>query len=127
MKYLKNRSFQRDLKNNDLDDEDLKRVLDDVFDGMATSLGCKIYKIRGAKEGKGKRGGFRSLFFWKKDEFIVFCLLFAKNEQDNLTSNEKKALKILSNEYDKLAEDEIQGRINKKTFMEVKYVKESKQ
>ena len=118
MKYLKNRLFQRDLKDNDLDDEDLKRVLDDVFDGRGISLGGKMYKIRGAKEGKGKRGGFRSLFFWEKDEFIVFCLLFAKNEQDNLTSDEKKALKILSNEYDKLTKDEINSFLNApmKTF-----------
>lgn len=127
MKYLKNRLFQKGLKDNDLDDGDLKRVLDDVFDGRGIPLGSKMYKIRGAKEGKGKRGGFRSLFFWKKDEFIVFCLLFAKNEQDDLIPDEKKALKILSNEYDKLTEDEIQKMINKKTFLEVEYVKKSKQ
>lgn len=127
MRYLKDRSFQRDLKNNDLDDKDLKKVLDDIFNGRATPLGCKIYKIRGAKEGKGKRGGFRSLFFWKKEELIVFCLLFAKNEQDNLTSKEKKVLEILSNDYDKLTENEIKKMINKKTLMEVEYVQETKQ
>lgn len=125
MKYLKNRTFQKDLKNNDLDDADLKIVLDNIFDGRSVPLGSKIYKIRGAKEGKGKRGGFRSLFFWKKNEFIVFCLLFAKNEQDNLTSDEKKVLKILSDEYNELTESEIQERINKKTFLEVEYVKGS--
>jgi hypothetical protein len=126
MKYFKNRALQRDLKDNGLDDEILKRVLDDVYDGRAIPLGSKIYKIRGAKEGKGKSGGFRSLFFWKRDEFIVFCLLFAKNEQDNLTTDEKKALKILSHEYDRLTEKEIQERINKKSFMEVEYVKKTK-
>jgi hypothetical protein len=39
MKYLKNRTFQRDLKENDLDDEDIKTVLDNVFKGRAISLG----------------------------------------------------------------------------------------
>ncbi|MDD5567622.1 MAG: type II toxin-antitoxin system RelE/ParE family toxin [Candidatus Omnitrophica bacterium] len=123
MRYLKNNRFQRDLKNNGLDDENLESVLDDIFDGRATPLGSKFYKIRGAKEGKGKRSGFRTLFFWKKEKIIVFCLLFAKNEQDNLTSDEKKVLKILSNEYDKLTDGEIQRLINEKTFTEIGYVK----
>ena len=54
MKYFKNKSFQRDLKDNDISDEEVKAVLDDIFDGRATPIGCKLYKIRGAKEGKGK-------------------------------------------------------------------------
>ena len=48
MKYLKNESFQKDLKNNSLNDEDIKVVLDDVFKGRAIPLGAKMYKIRGA-------------------------------------------------------------------------------
>ena len=84
MKYLKNKLFQRELKDFGLDDEDIKVVLDDIFKGRAIPLGFKMYKIRGAKKGQGKSGGFRNIFFWKKDELIVFCLIFAKNEQDNL-------------------------------------------
>ncbi len=125
MKYLKNKSFQRNLKDSGLDDENIKVVLNDIFDGRAIFLGSKLYKIRGAKEGKGKSGGFRSLFFWKRDELIVFCLLFTKNEQDNLSSNDSKALKILSKEYDSLTEDDIRKRIEKKTLIEVKYEKQS--
>ncbi|MBF0479206.1 MAG: type II toxin-antitoxin system RelE/ParE family toxin [Candidatus Omnitrophica bacterium] len=104
--------------------EDITVVLDDIFKGRAVSLGDKLYKIRIAKEGKGKSGGFRSLFFWKRDEFIVFCLLFAKNERDNLNLDEKKVLKILSKEYDNLTENEIQQRIEKKNFLEIRYEKE---
>ena len=122
MRYLKNKSFQSDLEDHGLDNADLKEVLDDIFDGRAVSLGSKIYKIRGAKEGKGKRGGFRSLFFWKQDAFMIFCVLFAKNERDNLTADDSQALKILSKEYDKLTEHEIQERIKKKTFTEIEYV-----
>ena len=123
MKYLKNKWFQRELKSSGLDDEDVRAVLDDIFKGRAVSLGSKIYKIRGAKEGRGKSGGFRSLFFWKKDELMVFCLLFAKNEQDNLSSDENKALKILSKEYDHLTESEIRESIERKNLMEIKYEK----
>lgn len=51
MRYLKNKAFQRDLKDNLLDDEYIKKVLENVFKGRATPLGSKMYKIRAAKEG----------------------------------------------------------------------------
>jgi hypothetical protein len=101
----------------------MKSVLDDVFDERATPLGSKLYKIRSAKAGKGKSGGFRNIFFWKRDELIVFCLLFGKNEQDDLTADEKKALKILSYEYDHLTEEDIEILIQKNRFTEVDYDK----
>jgi hypothetical protein len=125
MRYLKNKVFQRDLKDNDLDDDDIKAVLDNIFKGRAASLGSKMYKIRGAKEGKGKSGGFRSLFFWEQGELIVFCLLFAKNEQENINPDEHKALKILSKEYENLTESEIDKRIAHNSLMEIKYERQS--
>ncbi len=123
MWYLKIKQFDRDLKDNGLDDEDIRVVLDDIFEGRAISLGSKMYKIRGAMDGRGKSGGFRSVFFWKREELIVFCSLFAKNEQDNLSSDEQKALKMLSAEYDKLTEDEIRDKIENKQFLEIVYDK----
>ena len=123
MRFFKNGPFQRDLKDNKIDDESIKIVLGDIFEGRAISLGSKLYKIRGAVEGTGKSGGFRSLFFWKKDKFIVFCLLFTKNEQDNLSPDEGKALKMLSKEYDNLTENDIKQRIENRSFTEVKYEK----
>ncbi|MCK5215564.1 MAG: type II toxin-antitoxin system RelE/ParE family toxin [Candidatus Omnitrophica bacterium] len=121
MRYLKNKAFQRDLKDNHLDDKYIKEVLEDVFKGRAVPLGLKMYKIRAAKEGQGKSGGFRNIFFWKRDELIIFCVLFGKNEQDNLTSDEKKALKILSDEYDQLTGDEIKTLIKNNKFKEINY------
>ncbi|MBF0490641.1 MAG: type II toxin-antitoxin system RelE/ParE family toxin [Candidatus Omnitrophica bacterium] len=125
MKYLKNKSFQRDLRNGGLEDKETI-MLDDVFNGRADSIGFKMYKVRLAREGQGKSGGFRSLFFWKKDESIVFCFLFAKNEQADLSPDEYRALRILSKEYDSLTENEIEKRIENKNLMEIKYAKETK-
>ena len=121
MRYLINKCFQRDLRANGLDVEYVNRVLDDISLGRASSLGSKMYKIRAAKAGQGKRGGYRNIFFWRRDELLVFCLLFTKNEQDNLTDDEKKALKILSNEYDQLTGAEIDAAIQIRYFKEIEY------
>jgi len=124
MKYLKNKLFQRELKDLGLDDEDIKVVLDDIFKGRAIPLGFKMYKIRGSKEGKGKSGGFRNIFFWKRDKFIVFCLIYPKNMLDNIDSDTYKALKMLSETYENYSEDEVKKQIELKNFTEIKYEKE---
>ena len=124
MRYLKNKPFERALRSNGLDDEDVKIVLDDIFEGRAVPLGAKLYKIRGAREGKGKSGGFRSLFFWKKDELIVFCLLFPKNARDNISSDAYKTLRILSEVYENLTEDDIKMEIEMNNLTEIRYEKE---
>ncbi|MGE0269425.1 MAG: type II toxin-antitoxin system RelE/ParE family toxin [Candidatus Omnitrophota bacterium] len=119
MRCLISKVFQRDIKANNLDDNYIKEILGDISKGRAIPLGSKMYKIRAGKEGQGKRGGFRNIFFWKREQFIIFCLLFGKNEQDNLTPDEKKAFKILSHEYDQLTEDDIKILIKNNTFREI--------
>lgn len=121
MRYLMNRSFKRDMKRYGLYDQYLKNVLEDVFEGRAIPLGSKMYKIRAARQGEGKSGGFRNILFWKKEEMIVFVLLFGKNEQENLEHDERQALKILSEEYDRLTAGEIEQSINNKHFEVVKH------
>ena len=121
MKYLANKTFQKDLKDYKLDDNYLHGVLDDILNGRAQSLGAKMYKIRAARKGQGKSGGFRNIFFWKKGELIIFCLLFSKNEQDNLGPDEKKALKLLSEDYSSHTERDINTKIRNKVFREINY------
>ncbi|GAB3433879.1 type II toxin-antitoxin system RelE/ParE family toxin [Massilia solisilvae] len=55
-----------------------------------------LRKIRYADErrGKGKRGGRRVIYFWKdaEDQFWLFTV-YDKDEADDLTADERKALK----------------------------------
>jgi len=109
------------MKDHGLGDNYLKNVLNDIHDGRAIPLGSKMYKIRAAREGEGKSGGFRNIFFWKKETMIVFCLLFGKNEQDSLDHDERQVLKILSEEYDELTDAEIEKSIKNKQFEVIRY------
>jgi hypothetical protein len=121
MRYLANKTFQKDLNDQKLDDNYLHEVLDDIFKGLTQPLGAKMYKIRAARKGRGKSGGFRNIFYWKKDEIIIFCLLFSKNEKDNLSQDEKKALKLLSEDYSNHTESDINTKIRNKVFKEINY------
>jgi hypothetical protein len=63
-----------------------------------------LRKIRHADErrGKGKRGGLRVIYYWWQSgkQFWLFTI-YNKNEMDDLTSTQRKALKdLLKQEVD---------------------------
>ncbi|GAN61739.1 hypothetical protein ACI01nite_25990 [Acetobacter cibinongensis] len=61
------------------------------------SLGGGLRKIRFAREGSGKRGGYRTLYVFGGRHMPLFLLtVFAKNEKDNLSRSEQAALVNLS-------------------------------
>jgi hypothetical protein len=60
-----------------------------------------LRKIRWGSSGHGKRGGSRFIYYWatKKGQ-ILMLFIYAKNERDNLTSEQLKVLKqIVEREY----------------------------
>jgi mRNA-degrading endonuclease RelE of RelBE toxin-antitoxin system len=60
-----------------------------------------LRKIRWAGGGRGKRSGFRVIYYWLGAEQTVLMLyLFAKNEADDLTKDQLKVLaRIVKEEY----------------------------
>ena len=60
-----------------------------------------IRKIRWSGSGRGKRGGSRILYYWfDKQGLLLMLFIFKKNESDDLTRAQLKALKtIVEKEY----------------------------
>ena len=53
-----------------------------------------IRKLRWAGSGRGKRGGFRVVYYWwSADERISFLFIYAKNEQDDLSAEQIRMLR----------------------------------
>ncbi|MEW6712552.1 MAG: type II toxin-antitoxin system RelE/ParE family toxin [Candidatus Riflebacteria bacterium] len=60
-----------------------------------------LRKLRWSASGRGKRGGSRVIYYWYKDQEIIYMLYaYAKNRQEDLTRDQ---LKVLS----KLVEEEF--------------------
>jgi mRNA-degrading endonuclease RelE of RelBE toxin-antitoxin system len=89
--------------------EDLaKESADDVLLGIENDLlhnpergpiisgtgGIRKARAADPRRGKGKRGGFRYMYYYlEQDGQILLLLIFSKNEQDNLTAAQKKWLR----------------------------------
>lgn len=57
-----------------------------------TSLGGGLRKVRIARDGGGKSGGYRTIHVFGGTHMPLFLLtVFAKNEKDNLTKAEQAA------------------------------------
>lgn len=52
-----------------------------------------VRKLRWARDGKGKSGGIRVIYFYYNDKMPLFLLtVFGKGTKDNLTKNERNEL-----------------------------------
>ena len=61
------------------------------------SLGGGLCKVRIAREGGGKSGGYRTIYVFGGLEMPIFLLtVFAKNEKDNLSKSEQAELVAMS-------------------------------
>jgi hypothetical protein len=60
-----------------------------------------LRKIRTAPAGRGKRGGVRVIYYWAvAQEQILMLFVFAKHEQDDLSSAQLRTLRmIIEDEY----------------------------
>jgi hypothetical protein len=83
------------------------KAIKEILDGNVIPLGKKIFKKRVGSRFGGKRGGYRTILYYRIEEVIIFMYLYAKNEQEDISDREKKAFVELSGIYDKMDEKKL--------------------
>ena len=97
LRFVETPGFTRAAKNA-LSDSDLRAVqlalIDDPGAGVTIAGTGGARKIRAALAGRGKRGGARVIYFYSRQRATVYLLyVYPKNEADDLTAGERRALK----------------------------------
>ena len=68
-------------------------------DVIAGTGGLRKVRFADPRRRKGKRGGLRTIYYWQLDEAVFWLFtIYDKGEMDDLTSEQKKALKKLLGE-----------------------------
>jgi hypothetical protein len=70
-------------------------------------------------QGRGKRGGVRTLLTFKIEANVFFMYGFAKNQRDNIEENELKALKRLAKELLSYDDSDLETLIKADEIIEV--------
>ena len=89
-----------DLVSRRLDDDDYRSLQIALLlrpeQGAVIPGSGGLRKIRWGAEGRGKRGGFRVIYFWHKPGATCYMLLlYQKNEQGDLSATQIRTLAAL--------------------------------
>jgi len=122
LKIYKTALFNKWCMRNSIADLVLLKGIDEILAGLIDAdLGGGLIKKRLARSGYGKSGGYRTLLAFKNNDRAIFITGFAKNEKDNITSEEKMVFKKLSKIYLDLDLKELNAMCKAKKFIEVIY------
>ena len=99
MRVFKTRQFSRWAVKEGLSDQVLQAAVVQMEEGrIDADLGGQLYKQRIRLQGRGKRGGARTLVAYRAHDKAFFLYGFAKNARANIRVKELKALRLLSRE-----------------------------
>ena len=97
MRVFKTRWFARWAEQEGVVDAALLGAVEEIARGLIdANLGAHLFKKRVGIDGRGKRGGLRTLLAFRMEERAFFVFGFAKNERANVGRKELLALKLLA-------------------------------
>ena len=102
MVFIESKVFEK-LREKYLDDESYRALQNFLVEQPLTGDVIQgtggLRKLRWSANGKGKRGGVRTIYLYLTEKsHIHFLTLYAKNEVSDLTTDEKKILKYIVEE-----------------------------
>jgi hypothetical protein len=90
---------------------------------VEADLGGCLFKKRLAREGSGKRSGYRVLIGYKKpnSDRIVFLYAFAKNVRANISDKEKEALSLVADAFISATDAQVSLLLKESSILEVQH------
>jgi len=120
VRIFKNVWFARFAEKEGITDGELKEAVSQLEVGQADAdLGGGVYKVRVARPGEGKSGGYRVIVFFRSEERTFFVYGFAKSDRGNIDQGELRVFKYRAKDSFSLTENEIKDRLKKRNLFEV--------
>lgn len=125
MRVLKTHTFARFARQESMPDGALANAIRQAERGLiAAQLGGGLIKLRIARSGSGKSGGYRTIIAYSAGRRAVFLFGFAKNQRDNLTPVQLADLKMVGRDLLALTEHQINEAVAASQLQEVRYDEE---
>ena len=120
MRIFKSKWFTKFARKNGLSDAALRAAALEIEAGsFDADLGGHVYKQRIARDGQGKRGGYRTIVLFKRGERAFFMYGFAKSELANITDDDLVWYKEAAKNYLLANEKQLDEWLEKSAFYEV--------
>ena len=119
MRRFKNTWFHRFANKEGIKDTELLEAVNQLEAEHANAnLGGGVYKVRIARPGEGKSGGYRVIVFFKSKDRTFFVYGFAKADIDNINDKQVRNLKLAAKTIFKYSEKELDERVKNGLFIE---------
>ena len=125
MRIFKNAWFSRFADKEGITDGELREAVNLLEAGQprqlvgAADLGGDVYKMRLARPGEGKSGGYRVIVFFKSEERTFFVYAFAKAKRTNIDQKELRNYKKDAKDFLSLTDEQIEYRKRKRILIEL--------
>ncbi len=122
MRVFKTKWFVRFSRRQRIADSDLCAAIEKAEQGVvAADLGGGVIKLRVARKGQGRSGGYRLLIAYRSGNRTVFLYGFAKNERDNIDDDELTTLKEIAAGWLEADSQHIEAAMKEGFLQEVPY------
>jgi hypothetical protein len=122
LRVFKTKWMARFARSEKLDDIRLAEAIADAERGQVQAdLGGGLIKQRVARAGGGKSGGYRMVVAYRRGNRAVFLYGFAKNERDNIASDELRSLREIAAGFLDADEASVAQALNDGTLLEINY------
>jgi hypothetical protein len=114
--------FARFAHRESISDETLAKAIVEAESGLiAAELGGGLIKLRVARPGRGKSGGYRTLIAYSRGRRAVFLVGFAKSERENIDPKQLADLKTAATDILNRSEHMLDMEIEQGRLQEVHY------
>lgn len=121
MPIYKIKTFARFARDERIDDKSLVDAIKRAADGLVDAdLTGGLIKQRVARQGQGRRGGYRVLIAFRSQDFSVFLYGFAKSDRENLDPKELRAVQQLAAHWLTASPPAIQQALTDGKLVEVR-------
>ena len=120
VRVFKSTWFSRFAGKEDIPDHELKEMVKQLEAGKADAdLGGGVYKLRVARSGGGKSGGYRVIVFFKSEKRTFYAYGFPKANKGNINKKQLRDFKTAAKVVFGYSEKELDERVKTGLFLEI--------
>ena len=120
MRIFKNTWFTHFADKEGITNAELRELVNLLEAGQPDAdLGGGVYKMRLARPGEGKSGGYRVIVFFRSEERTFFEYCFAKSNMGNISQKLLKYYKVTAKKYLRMTADQLREKIEQGKFVEL--------
>jgi hypothetical protein len=120
VRVFKNTWFARFAEKEAISNEELRRIVDQLEAGQADAdLGGGVFKVRVARSGKGKQGGYRVIVFFRSGDKTFYQFGFPKSGMANISDKKLKKYKVMAKVYLAMTDEQLREAVQDGEFAEI--------